>query len=156
MKLRMVPGVVLLAILLKVDGVAQDQPNLVGVELLGRGLIYSVNYERNLTERTGVGIGAAYWNIDKAHITIVPLHASWNPIGNRHSLYLAAGATLINGREKSSLFDTAESGLLAAGTSSVGYQFRSAGGFVIRPALNILLSRHGNLVWPGVTIGHRF
>jgi hypothetical protein len=152
----MVPAIVLLATLLKVDAVAQDQPNLVGVELLGRGLIYSVNYERNLTQRTGLGVGVAYWSIDKAHITIVPLFASWNPIGDRHSLYLAAGTTLVNGRENSFWFDNSESGFVAAATSSVGYQYRSPGGFVIRPALNILLSRHGNIAWPGLTIGRRF
>jgi hypothetical protein len=158
--LRMASAVVLLATLPNVDALAQrqDQPNLLGVELLGRGLIYSVNYERSLTPRTGIGMGTAYWNIDKAHIAIVPLYASWNPVGDRHSLYLAAGTTLIYGREKSFLFDTpgSESAFLAAGTSSVGYQYRSSGGYVIRPALNILLSRHGNIVWPGITLGRRF
>ena len=35
--------------------------NIAGIELLGRGLLYSLNYERLLTNRIGVGGGLAYW-----------------------------------------------------------------------------------------------
>ena len=33
----------------------QSQRNLLGVELLGRGFLYSFNYDRMLTDRIGAG-----------------------------------------------------------------------------------------------------
>src|SRR6185503_5022288 len=90
---RIVSAMILIASLSNVGALAQgqEQPNLFGIELLGRGLLYSANYERYVTPRIGLGVGGAYCSIDGNRVTIVPVYASWTPVGDRHSLYLAAG-----------------------------------------------------------------
>ena len=42
--------------------------NLFGIELLGRGALYSVNYERLLTDRIGAGGGIAVLRVSGAQI----------------------------------------------------------------------------------------
>src|ERR1051325_1434420 len=69
-----------------------DRPNFAGVELLGRGVLYSANYERYV-KRVGFGAGIASWRIDNKTVAIVPMYVSFRPIGNTHSLYLSGGAT---------------------------------------------------------------
>jgi len=129
------------------------QSNLVAVELLGRAGVYSANYERNFLPRIGVGVGGAYWGIDHSSALIVPMYISTTPIGKTHSLYAAAGVTL----GISKFFNFSGSYTTdTIGTVSVGYQFRSREGFVIRPTMNILYTAHDHLVWPGVMIGHYF
>ena len=49
--------------------VPRNQPNLAGVELLGRGILYSVNYERYFTERVGLGGGLVVYS----GTTLVPV-----------------------------------------------------------------------------------
>lgn len=155
----MAHAIILIATLSNSDALAQqeDRPNLVGVELLGRGGLYSFNYERYPTKRVGLGIGLALLEFDGTRI-IVPLYASLNPIGDRHSLYLAAGTTLAGGWGKSSQIfgGSSDSGFFAFGTVSGGYEYRSFSGFVVRPTVNVLLTTEGNIVWPGITLGYRF
>ncbi|MBI4473379.1 MAG: hypothetical protein HY646_11980 [Acidobacteria bacterium] len=134
---------------------AQSQSNLVGAELLGRAGIYSANYERLLQPRVGVGIGLAYWRISNGNTLIVPLYASATPIGRTHSLYIAAGATVGISNEtfwgSNRPYETA-----TFGTVTWGYQFRSPGGFVIRPTVNLFYRDRESVIWPGFTIGHVF
>jgi hypothetical protein len=135
---------------------AQEQKNLVGIELLGRAGLYSVNYERWTTFRVGLGAGLEYWYFGRdQHTFIAPLYISSNPIGDRHSLYLSAGATVLF--SNATLFSNSRdysSGAL--GTISGGYQFRSRGGFLIRPTVNYIFDGTRGVVWPGVTIGRMF
>src|SRR5688572_28406503 len=62
--------------------------NVVGIEILGRALLYSANYERHFN-RLGVGAGVALWSISSDTVVIVPMYASYRPIGSINSLYLA-------------------------------------------------------------------
>src|SRR6478672_4364313 len=61
--------------------VSQGGPNFIGVELLGRAFLYSINYERYITQRFGIGVGIATWEIDNRVIGIFPLYMSVTPIG---------------------------------------------------------------------------
>ena len=138
---------------------SQDQSSIAGVELLGRGVLYSVNYERYFTERAGLGIGAALYPSGNNRLMIVPLYGSWNPVGDRHSLYLGAGTTLAFGSLGSILpFGEKPSNwsMRAMGTASVGYQYRSFGGFVIRPTVSFLMLGDQRVIWPGIILGRRF
>ncbi len=127
----------------------QDGPNVAGVEILGRGIVYSGNYERYV-KRIGLGVGVAAWHIDKT-VLVVPMYVSFRPIGDTHSLYLATGATV--GSEVSTLFTKPTA---VYGTASVGYEHISKSGLVLRPTYTLLFGRGGNLLWPGFLIGYRF
>ena len=74
--------------------VSVNAPNFVGVELLGRAFLYSVNYERYVTPRFAVGAGVATWEISNKVTAIFPMYVSVTPIGHRHSPYLTAGMTV--------------------------------------------------------------
>src|SRR5688572_5257879 len=73
---------------------AQQDPNLLGGEVLGRAMIYSINYERMLSPRFGTGAGVAFWGNGEENLTLIPLYLSFTPVGRRHALYAAAGATI--------------------------------------------------------------
>ena len=127
--------------------VPRDRPNLAGVELLGRAILYSVNYERYVTERVGLGAGVAV----HPGATVVPLYLSLNPVGDRHSLYIGAGVTLgITGR------DPSDSDSVALAVASVGYQYRSRRGFVVRPFLSVLTDGDEAGPWIGISLGKLF
>jgi hypothetical protein len=132
------------------------QKNLVSLELLGRAGIYSTNYEHYFRRRFGVGAGIAVWDWSRGeHTVIVPVYLSARPIGDKHSLYAGAGATL--SRSNLTLFSSSRPYSNSVfGTASVGYQYRTAGGTIIRPTANLFFKRNSWIVWPGITIGHSF
>jgi len=129
---------------------SQDKPNLAGVEFLGRGTLLTANYERDLAKRFGVGVGFAAWHIDET-VVIVPVYASFRPIGHTHSLYLSAGATFSN--ESFTPFTPSK---IAYGMASIGYEHVSKSGLVLRPTYSLLIAREESLLWPGFFIGYRF
>jgi hypothetical protein len=134
-------------------GVRDDHPNLIGGELMGRGFVLTVNYERYLNNHFGLGGGIMAIGTSEGHIMIMPLYASFVP-GDTHSLYLSAGGAFLGGGGS---FQDYESTWIMQG--SVGYQFQSPGGFFVRPLFTINEATSGGggfLVWPGLTIGGSF
>lgn len=120
------------------DEVREQRPNLVGVELGGRGLL-TMNYERYLSNQYGVGIGGMVFGGAGG---VILLYASTVPVGNTHSLYLSGGVGY--------MWDSYEE---AAGpVLSVGYQMQSTGGFFLRLSMNTV----GLLPVPGIALGGSF
>lgn len=136
-------------------GVREDNPNLVGGELMGRGFVLTLNYERYLSNHFGLGGGVMAIGTGQGAVGIMPLYVSYLP-GDVHSIYLAAGGALVGGGS-GDLHDY-ESTWVMQGT--VGYQFQSRSGFFIRPIFTFNQSTLGSggdfLVWPGLTIGGSF
>lgn len=135
------------------DGVARPRTNgpprranLFGIDLLGRALIISLNYERYVTPRVGLGVGVGSGGGDDE--LIIPLYVSLNPIGPAHSLYAGAGASVEWGRYSSD----------AWGTVTVGYEYRGKDRMVARLTLNGMFDREseGVFLWPGFMFGARF
>jgi len=136
-------------------GVREEHPNLVGGELLGRGIALTLNYERFVSNQFGLGAGVMAISAGGGGVAIVPLYASYLP-GDIHSLYLSGGATLLAGG--GDLQDW-ESTWVIHGT--IGYQYTSPGGFFVRPFFTYLHPAHAGsgddyLIWPGLTIGGSF
>src|SRR5262245_23201015 len=136
-------------------GVRDEKPNLIGGEVLGRGVV-TLNYERFFTNHLGLGggvmvLGASDGNL----VAIVPLYASYVP-GDVHSLYLSAGATL--GVDSNANVTSNVEGQWAY-TAALGYQFHSRGGFFVRPMFAYLADKNDPgsfIIWPGLTIGGSF
>jgi len=136
-------------------GVRDERPNLIGGELGGRGLLFTLNYERYISNEVGLGAGLMAIRTSGEGITIIPLYASFTP-GNTHSPYLSLGATLLAGG--GDLEDWESTWVMSF---SVGYQYHSAGGFFVRPFFTYLSPTEAGagdefLIWPGLTIGGSF
>ena len=135
-------------------GVREDHPNLVGGELLGRGFVLTLNYERFLNNHFGVGGGIMAIGTSGGSVAIMPLYASFLT-GNTHSLYLSAGGALLGGAGSVHEYDST---WIMQG--SVGYHFQSPGGFFVRPLFTFNQATSGSgggfLIWPGLTIGGSF
>jgi hypothetical protein len=106
------------------------QKNVVSLELLGRAGFYSTNYEHYFSRRFGAGAGVGVLEWNRGQLTVVvPVYFSARPIGNKHSLYAGAGATI--SRSNLTLFSSSRPYSNSVfGTASVGYQYRTAGGTV--------------------------
>jgi hypothetical protein len=136
-------------------GVRDEKPNLVGGELLGRGVVITLNYERFINNHLGLGGGLMAIGGSGGSFTILPLYASLVP-GDVHSLYLSGGATFLGGG--GSIQDYNSTWFL---TGSFGYQFQSRGGFFVRPLFTYMTptdrgAGDAYLIWPGLTIGGSF
>jgi hypothetical protein len=136
-------------------GVRDEHPNLVGGELLGRGLLLTLNYERFVSNGVGLGFGIMAIKTSGDGIVMLPLYVSLLP-GNNHSPYLSAGATLLGGT--GDLQSWQDTWLIHV---SAGYQYQSSGGFFVRPFFSYMRpTERGSgdqyLVWPGLTIGGSF
>lgn len=136
------------------DGVREDHPNLVGGELLGRGFVLTLNYERFLNNHFGVGGGFMGIGTGDGSIAILPLYVSFLT-GNKHSLYLSGGGALLGGA--GSIHDYNSTWIMQG---SVGYQFQSPSGFFVRPLFTFNQATSGSgggfIIWPGMTIGGSF
>ena len=132
--------------------VREQRPNLVGGELLGRGIALTLNYERFLTNEFGVGAGIMAFGTNDDFVGIIPVYAS-AALGDVHALYLSLGTTVFVGTGSvDDDFDDSE----AVGSFAIGYQFQSEGGFFVRPLFTTLFDSGTYFVWPGITIGGSF
>ena len=131
--------------------VREQNPNLVGGELLGRGVVLTLNFERFLTNNFGLGAGFMAIGSSGDFVGVIPLYASV-VLGDSHGLYLGGGTTIFFGE---GVLDD-DFGSEAVGNLSVGYQFQSYGGFFVRPLFTVLFDEGDYVVWPGITIGGSF
>jgi len=138
-------------------GGAHAEDNIVGLDVLGRGALYSVNFERMSHLRVGGGGGIGFLSIDHQRSFIFPLYVSALPFGKTNSLYVSSGATI--GFSNIDLFSSSPGpySTAVAGTVTGGYQHTSSSGFVIRPTLTMFYNRSSAFCcWPGLMIGRSF
>lgn len=129
----------------------RERKNLVGGELLGRGLFLTGNYERYLTDVVSAGVGAFGLSSEDGAFFVLPLYAALT-LGDPHSLYLSGGVTIFGGADFDAPGDNTESA--STGVIVVGYQYMSESGFYVRPAMNFLTEF--TVTWPGIAIGGAF
>jgi len=132
--------------------IREDRPNLIGGEILGRGLFLTINYERFLTNTFGLGVGAMAAGTSEGSFFVLPVYASVTP-GDVHSAYFSGGLTFIGGADANDFEST------IVFNFSAGYQFHSESGFYIRPLFSLLLPTESTddfLIWPGIGIGGSF
>lgn len=136
----------------QVQAVRALRPNLVHGQLLGRGILYTLNYEHYFGPRIGAGVGLMAIASSDATFTLIPVFLSLNPVGDIHSLYLSPGAVFIAAGSPSQ----GDFVSTVLGAVEIGYQYQSATGFMIRPGFDILFGGGGFLIWPGFSIGASF
>lgn len=129
-----------------------QRPNLVGGELGGRGILYTINYERFMSPKIGVGAGLMGIGTPEGGVFLIPLYVSFTPVGNVHNLYLSGGYT-IAGASADEWGTTKSSGF---GTAAIGYLYHSENGFWVRPTISLLFIADNFLALPGVALGGSF
>jgi hypothetical protein len=142
--------------------------NAVFIEFGGNGIVYSVNYERFISQDFSLRAGVGYLSLGSsefdggasASLTTVPLMANYLGIGRyNHRLELGAGVVLMSmsARTYDGLGSDFGSGFLAAATGCIGYRYAPLdGGFNFKAGFTPLLSSFGLLPLVGVSFGAVF
>jgi hypothetical protein len=128
-------------------GDAQTQgvraPNSVYAEGLGAGLLYSINYERLVTEDIGVRAGFGYWSVSSsassggttatssASALTIPITVSYLGVrGRKSALEVGGGLTVLHLSGSSSGFGVSSNGsdTSALGVAMIGYRLHPVDG----------------------------
>jgi hypothetical protein len=132
--------------------------NHVSLEVGGRGMLYSVNYDRSFGHYVNLGAGISYVGIDtrdfgKLPLTVFPVYANVYTGTKAHRPFLTGGLSLstfhgtvpLEAREYAGAFPSV----------GAGYEYRSDEGFIFRatPYLALMPKATG---WFGVTFGGSF
>lgn len=138
--------------------VRNTMKNDVSIELLGKAVIYSFNYQRMVSQAVGleVGVGAlgGGGSGSGGSIVFVPIGAKFYLIPKDGSLYLTAGGVFITGTVTDGPFSGGASDVY--GFAGLGFEFRSAGGFTFRGTAYSLIADGGWFIWPGLSLGYAF
>ncbi len=145
--------------------------NLIFVELGGNGILYTINYDRGLTEDLSVRIGIGHLEeganpistgpdeIAAQAATTVPVLMSYVHGHQSHRLELGAGVTVIRHSGTRAMGNQPElpADLSVLATAVIGYRYvPREGGFTYRAGFTPLLSRGGILPWGGLSFGYLF
>jgi hypothetical protein len=148
-------------------------PNALFLELLGNGILYSINYERMLDVlplgALGLRAGASYFSravsdaagAGNLKLATFPIVASWYVGWARHKIQVGLGATFLY---TSASTDSAgiqygdNTALRIAATGVVGYRYQPDGhGITFGAGFTPLLrTGKGFLPWGGASVGYAF
>jgi hypothetical protein len=124
-------------------------------ELLGNGLLYSINYDHRFTDVISVRAGMMVMGVVASPVTVNALLG-----GGSHRLELGAGALLLSapGELAEETEDEELEDLRAVtATATVGYRFQpERGGLVFRAGFTPILVNGAGLPWFGMSVGYAF
>jgi hypothetical protein len=142
--------------------------NVLYVELLGNGILYSLNYERFITDDLSARIGFGYLSLGassssssaRASVLWLPLMVNYLGVGSAdHKLQLGLGPVLFYASSAaSSVGDSAKaSGVALFGTATIGYRYvPHDGGFNFDIGFTPVFGSFGFLPWIGISLGAVF
>jgi hypothetical protein len=137
--------------------------NSVYGEILGKGVLYGLFYERLLTDRLGAGIGFSTWGldfgfVDMESVTLVPVYLSWYPLGDQDRLYLDGGVDFASANVSVRIFGGASAeGTGTIGFAGLGYCHNSRDGGIILKLGPMLFFGNGEVrVWGNLSVGVSF
>jgi hypothetical protein len=125
------------------------------LELLGRGLLYSFDYDYLVTDDVAVGAGLSTYSFTSgdsdARVTFIPVYANYYFTPGEHRWFATAGVDLIHASGNVGQ-DEKVSGSGAAGILGAGYEYRGDSGFLFRAAPYLLVGKASG-AWLGVSLG---
>lgn len=141
------------------SSVATQRPNAVYAELLGRGALYSIGYDRSLSENWAVGGGFSYFGATSGGVSfsafILPFYGNYYFSPGPHRGFISAGVDVVV--VSSSINNWGGiSATGALGTLGGGYEYRGEGGFLFRAAPYVFLGQGGVRLWGGLSFGGTF
>lgn len=130
--------------------------NGMSLELLGRGLLYSLNYDYLVTDSLALGAGVANYSFSSgsssASAWIIPVYANYYLTGGKHRWFATGGANVILA-SGSAGGDDRVTGSGVAGVLGGGYEYKSDGGFLFRAAPYVFVGKASG-AWLGVSFGY--
>lgn len=143
-------------------------PSAVSVEMLGRAMLYSVNFDQVINDNIAVGFGLGTaatmtrgTEIDTdTSATFLPAYMNYYFLLDQGSPFITAGMTLITNHSSVKNFET-KTGNLEIPSSNVmptfggGYENRGDNGFLFRAAAYFNAGRKLT-PWLGFSIGYGF
>jgi hypothetical protein len=143
--------------------------NALYVELLGAGIIYSVNYDRRIGD-LALRAGLGYWSLSSGTSSTggsasaswvgVPLSVSYNIGSLKHSFEVGAGVTIhhFSGSASAPGVESSGSGTLVFGHAIFGYRYQPPQtGFFLRAGFSPIVGSGGQfLPWPHCGLGATF
>lgn len=141
-------------------------PNALSVEVLGRGGLFSVNFDRVLTDEFSAGIGIGTLSgrstdgstINTVSATIIPLYVNYYFQRSAGSVFATAGMSLVrfNGSQfdaKLGNYDLEGNGIVPG--FGAGYENRGDYGFLFRVTAYAFITK--NITpWLGFAFGYAF
>ena len=134
-----------------------SRPNAVYVELLGRGLVYSVGYDHMVLPWLGFGSSFSYFQLSDVPTVFINPYVSFYPAGGiRNALLMQLGANFIYFGRGNDFFLPVDpdDGLEVIGNFGIGYEYRS--GFLFRVMGMAFFSESGVIPWFGLAFGGSF
>ncbi len=139
-------------------GIRETLPNDISIELLGKSILYTFNYQHMIGNTIGLeaGLSALGGGTDEDNTTVVfvPVGAKVYLIPKDGSVYLTGGFVLVTAS-----FDTGPFDDDASDTYSylgLGMEYRSQGGLLFRGTAYGLIAGGGFFIWPGLSVGYAF
>ena len=136
-------------------------PNSVYFELLGNGLMYSLNYDRMFSESFGGRAGIGYFSPENEAVITFPIMLNYLYGSGNSKLELGGGITVISQSEnisfqfKSSNKEFGGSGVLA--TITIGYRYQKPEkGIVFRAGFTPFFGKIGFGLSFGASVGYGF
>ena len=160
MKIRILIILLLTTVLVRAQS---DLPkNHIFAEVLGNGLLYSVNYERYITENLTLRAGISDWHIDSDgdmisindHVTVFPFAVNWILGETENKTELGVGFNLFYGKD----IDDGDEYSSVLPTCIIGYRYQYKNGWIFRAALTpfYMPKVESIMPWFGFSYGIRF
>lgn len=132
------------------------RPHGLSMEILGRGGLYSFNYDYLVNEDLALGAGIASYSLSsgsaKASAWILPVYANYYVNPGKHRFFATGGMNLITA--SGSVGEDAQfKGSGIAGVLGGGYEFRGEDGFLFRAAPYFFVGKASG-AWIGFTVGY--
>jgi hypothetical protein len=131
-------------------------PNAIYVELLGSGLLYSINYDRLITDYLGARIGIGYVPDGSLSLTTIPITVSLFPFGASSSK-LEIGAGVVQASLGNTKVGSTTGGTYLGYVGILGYRLEPRdGGFLFRFAFTPFILNGHFQPYLGVSFGLAF
>jgi hypothetical protein len=139
--------------LLTRDAAAGEQRNAVYLELLGKGGLWGLGYDFDLSRRWAVGAAASFYMLDGEQVlTLSPYAGVYPARGRHHSWFVQAGPQLVRLAIPSPVPEWKGTSSIDVGAElSTGWEYRNhilVRGFVMASA-----GKNGVLPWLGLSLG---
>jgi hypothetical protein len=134
--------------------------NTLAGELGGKGLLYTLYYERMLLPELSATIGFSSWHFSflyETSLTFVPIYLTYYTRGTNSHLYIDGGIDIFTISDVRT-FDiwTAEGATGVIGVAGLGYCYRAADGGLFFKIGPMFLLANGVHPWGNLTLGITF